>query len=270
MKKEVFTQEFDKCFTVFQQVQLMKKFLSELDISTGDTSDKLSTTKSFTDTKGNIYNGLVNWSTENDTLSYETKIYSNVLKDFSTYFYMGDDNIIMDNHYAHIGIEKDTLDIHCDVGNKYSITGTVSDDNSTEINIKADRLLHNGEPIGGAGTDAKSYSHYVEITCETKERQTIYVNFNITLNVETLTIESLTNLLQSNPEYKIPVRNISIYNSTDLVVPYSLGWDTTTEKIVVFYTSYHFGYLSNLVTISIGSTGKAKSLKLVKDVVMTI
>lgn len=153
MKKEVFTQEFDKCFTVFQQVQLMKKFLSELDIDKEipvvDTSDKLSREKTFTDINGNTYNGLVDWSTENDTLSYETKIYSNVLQDFSTYLYMGNDNIIMDNHYAHIGIEKDTLDIHCNEGNKYSITGTVGDDNTTEINIKADRLLHNGEPIGG-------------------------------------------------------------------------------------------------------------------------
>lgn len=32
MEKEVFTQEFEKCFTVFQQVQLIKKFLIELDI----------------------------------------------------------------------------------------------------------------------------------------------------------------------------------------------------------------------------------------------
>ena len=84
MKKEVFTQEFEKCFTVFQQVQLMKKYLSEIldEIPEPDLSGSLQVKKVASGT-------YVNSENEREKIFR----FTNILKEYNFYYLtLYDDN----------------------------------------------------------------------------------------------------------------------------------------------------------------------------------
>lgn len=142
MKKEVFTQEFEKCFTVFQQVQLMKKYIDELlenEHTPVDISGKVDKTTTFTDPNGNPYEGETGWVVYDDKLFYETKIRptQSGVYDYSAYFYVGEEDIFLDNSHITLVMEDKVFYVNCEVDEGYSIDGIVENNGQSSVAITA-------------------------------------------------------------------------------------------------------------------------------------
>lgn len=240
MKKEVFTQEFEKCFTVFQQVQLMKKYIDELlqqEIPEIDISGKVDKTTTFTDPNGNPYEGETGWVVDDDKLFYETKIRSTQpgVYDYSAYFYMGEDSIYLDNNHINLAMDDNVFYVNCEVDEGYYINGRVETNGQSSVGITAGNntlkvtsdngLLYNDVQVG-------LYTQYLKVNIN--DDNDIMRTFTIILN----TFKPITTL----DEFRDYIRNRLIYSDTPTYITTTIHFmelGTLSPIYLVFSCGYY-------------------------------